>query len=70
MPLQVDAMPDTYKNKGLPNSPIGNPGLKAIEAAIHPQTSPYLYYLHDKNGNIYYAKTFTEHEVNIKKYLK
>ena len=70
MPLQVDAAPDTYKSKGLPGVPIGNPGLKAIEAALNPQTSSYLYYLHDKNGNIYYAKTFAEHEINIKKYLK
>ena len=70
MALQVDAAPDTYKTKGLPDSPIGNPGLKSIEAAINPQASPYLYYLHDKNGNIYYAKTFAEHQVNIKKYLK
>jgi UPF0755 protein len=70
MPLQVDAAPETYKTKGLPEKPIGNPGLLAIESAISPQNSPYLYYLHDKNGNIHYAKTFTEHEANIKKYLK
>jgi len=69
MPLQVDAAPETYKTKGLPKSPIGNPGLLAIEASIHPQSSPYLYYLHDKNGNIHYAKTFTEHKVNEAKYL-
>jgi UPF0755 protein len=69
MPLQVDASPETYKVKGLPKSPIGNPGIKTIEAAINPQNSPYFYYLHDKNGNIHYAKTFTEHEANIKKYL-
>ena len=70
MPLQVDSAPETYKTKGLPDSPIGNPGLKAIEAAINPQSSSYLYYLHDKDGNIHYAKTFAEHEVNIEKYLK
>ncbi|MFA6257524.1 MAG: endolytic transglycosylase MltG [Candidatus Paceibacterota bacterium] len=70
MPLQVDAAPSTYKIKGLPKSPIGNPGLVAILSAIHPQNSPYLYYLHDKDGNIYYAKTFSEHKQNIKKYLK
>ncbi|MFA6177596.1 MAG: endolytic transglycosylase MltG [Candidatus Paceibacterota bacterium] len=69
MPLQVDAAPLTYKTKGLPKSPIGNPGLAAILAAIHPQSSPYFYYLHDKNGKIYYAKTFAEHRANIKKYL-
>ena len=70
MPLQVDADPTTYKTKGLPESPICNPGLLAIEAAIHPVTSNYLYYLHDKNGQIHYAKTFTEHKHNKKLYLK
>ncbi|MFA5778302.1 MAG: endolytic transglycosylase MltG [Candidatus Paceibacterota bacterium] len=70
MPLQVDVAPETYKTKGLPESPIGNPGLDAIKASIHPQNSPYLYYLHDKDGNIYYAKTFGEHSKNIIKYLK
>jgi UPF0755 protein len=70
MPLEVDSVPDTYKVRGLPASPIDNPGLKAIEAAINPQNSSYFYYLHDKDGNIHYATTFTEHQVNIKKYLK
>lgn len=70
MPLQVDAALETYKTKGLPRSPIGNPGLEAIKASIHPQSSPYFYYLHDKNGNIYYAKTFSEHKENIARYLK
>ncbi len=69
MPLQVDAVPESYKVKGLPKSPIANPGLEAIKAATHPLTSPYLYYLHDKSGNIHYAKTFAEHTANIKKYL-
>lgn len=70
MPLQVDAAMETYKKRGLPESPIGNPGLEAIKAAIYPQNSPYLYYLHDKNGNIHYAKTFAEHKINIAKYLQ
>jgi len=70
MPLQVDADLNTYKTKGLPENPIANPGLKAIEAAIHPQSSSYLYYLHDKDGNIHYAKTFAEHLLNKKMYLK
>ena len=69
MPLQVDAAMETYKTKGLPENPIGNPGLEAIQAAIHPQSSPYLYYLHDKDGNIHYAKNFAEHVKNKLKYL-
>ncbi|MEK7106446.1 MAG: endolytic transglycosylase MltG [Patescibacteria group bacterium] len=70
MPLQVDAAPITYKSKGLTKSPIGNPGLKAIKAAIYPESSSYLYYIHGKDGNTYYAKTFEEHKKNIAKYLK
>jgi UPF0755 protein len=70
MPLQVDAAPDTYKKQGLPLEPISNPGLVTLNAAINPEKSPYLYYLHDKNGNVHYAKTFTEHNTNIRKYLR
>lgn len=70
MPLQVDADMSTYKTKGLPENPISNPGMKAIKAAIYPETSNYLYYLHDKNGNIHYARTFAEHLLNKVKFLK
>ncbi|MBU0999069.1 endolytic transglycosylase MltG [Patescibacteria group bacterium] len=69
MPLQVDVALETYKTKGLPKSPVGNPGMAAILASIHPQNSLYLYYLHDKSGNIHYAKSFSEHQKNILKYL-
>ena len=70
VPLQVDADLNTYKTRGLPKNPICNPGIKAIEAAIYPKNSPYLYYLHDKEGNIHYAKTFAEHLLNKQKYLR
>ncbi|MBY0376698.1 endolytic transglycosylase MltG [Patescibacteria group bacterium] len=70
MPLQVDAAPETYKTKGLPKVPICNPGLEAIKAALKPTASPYLYYLHDTDGNTHYAKTFEEHKANKLKYLK
>jgi UPF0755 protein len=70
MPLQVDADMWTYKNRGLPESPICNPGLEAIKAAIYPVKSSYLYYLHDADGGIHYARTFEEHKANKAKYLK
>lgn len=70
MPLQVDAALETYKTRGLPEEPICNPGMEAIKASIYPIPSNYLYYLHDKNGQIYYAKTFEEHKKNKAKYLK
>jgi UPF0755 protein len=68
--LQVDADPATYTTKGLPDAPLDNPGLVAIEAAIHPVSSPYLYYLHDASGTIHYASTYQQHQQNIKKYLQ
>lgn len=70
MPLQADAAPETYKAKGLPKNPIGNPGLSAIKSAISPESSSYLYYLHDKKGVIHYARTFAEHNRNIVRYLR
>ena len=70
MPLQVDAVPITYSVKGLPSAPIDNPGLLAINAAIHPVASNYLYYLHDAKGTIHYASTYQQHQQNIQNYLK
>jgi UPF0755 protein len=70
MPLQVDVAPETYKNTGLPKTPIGNPGIESIKSAIYPKSSPYLYYIHDRDGGIHYAKSFAEHRSNVLKYLK
>lgn len=70
MSLQVDVDKNTYIQKGLPTLPLNNPGLLSIEASMNPIGSSYLYYLHDKNGNVHYATTFEEHKRNIYKYLK
>lgn len=68
--LATKSLYNTYLHKGLPPTPINNPGLAAIEAAITPEPSSYFFYLHDAEGAIHYAKTYTEHLANIKKYLK
>lgn len=70
MPLQVDADKITYQRVGLPDMPISNPGLSAIDAAMNPIDTSYYYYLHDKDGFAHFATTFEEHKLNIKKYLK
>jgi UPF0755 protein len=68
--LQVDTPYNSYKYKGLPPTPICNPGLKAIEAAVYPIKTDYNYFLTSLDGkNIYYALTYQEHLDN-KKYLK
>lgn len=70
MLLQVDVAQETYKEKGLPSTPINNPGITAIEAALHPTPSEYFYYITGKDGNMHYAKTFEEHKKNIAMYLR
>lgn len=61
---------NTYSNPGLPPTPISNPGLAAINAVRNPIPNQYYYYIHDTDGNIHYAKTLTEHNNNIAKYLR
>lgn len=67
--LKIDSLYNTYRYKGLPPTPINNPGLKSIKAAINPEKTNYLFYLHDKDGNIHYAETFEEHIKNKRLYL-
>lgn len=68
--LRNDSPYNTYTHKGLPPTPISNPGTDALMAALYPTTSPYLYYLSDKSGTIHYAKTFEEHKLNKARYLR
>lgn len=67
---KADSLYNTYEHVGLPLAPICNPGLAALRAVANPQSSEYLYYLHDKDGNIHYAKTLEEHQQNKTKYLE
>lgn len=60
---------NTYLHLGLPPGPIANPGIESIRAAVNPAETTYLYYLHDSEGKIHYAKTAEEHNQNIRKYL-
>lgn len=59
---------NTYLFAGLPPGPISNPGLQALSAAVSPADTDYLYYLHDKDRKIRYAKTLNQHNENIEKF--
>ena len=58
---------DTTPVVGLPVGPICNPGMDAIEAAIHPAQSDYYYFVSDDAGTYYFASTLDEHNANIRK---
>ncbi len=68
--LKIDSPYNSYTNRGLPPTPISNPGLAAIKATINPQNTPFLYFLTDKDGNMHYSVTFEDHVANKLKYLK
>lgn len=61
---------NTYLHQGLPPGPICNPGAAAIEAAIYPQSSDYLYFLHPLGKPAVYSQTLEEHNKNKARYLK
>jgi len=67
--LQETSPYNTRKIQGLPPGPISNPGLDSIKAALTPKDSPYYYYLTSKDGEMIYAKTNDEHNLNKQKYL-
>lgn len=66
---QSDSPYNSYRYEGLPPTPICSPNIDFIEAALNPETTDCIFYLHDQNRQIHCAKTYEEHKENIKKYL-
>lgn len=56
---------NTYKNKGLPLYPVCNVSKEAIDAAINPARTDYLYFVRGKNGEHIYSSYFSTHHKNI-----
>lgn len=68
--LKTDSPYNTYLYRGLPPTPISNPGIESIKAAIFPKETEYLYFLTADDGTMHYSKTFDEHVEKKRKYIK
>jgi UPF0755 protein len=56
---------NTYRHTGLPPGPIANPGKTALEAAMHPAQTRYLYFVSDGNGHHRFSTSLAEHNHNV-----
>ncbi len=60
--LELDSPYNLYKNKGLPPTPIGNPGIESIKAALMPADTDYYYYVLGNDGKHIFSETYAQHQ--------
>ena len=68
--LEFDSPYNTYRNYGLPPSPICNPGKEAMVAAVTPSNSDYLYFVASGYGGHKFANSLNKHNENVASYRK
>lgn len=54
----------TYNCEGLPEGPITNSGIEAVNAALYPEETDYYFFITDSDNKYIYAETYTEHLQN------
>lgn len=62
---RIDSPYNTYRRKGLPPTPIGNPGEQAMRAAIGPTAGPWLYFVTVGPGDTRFTENYEAHRRNV-----
>ena len=63
---QTDSPYNLYKYAGLPPTPIANPGLASIQAALEPDNTNYYYYALGKDGVHHFFTNYADHLAFVK----
>lgn len=67
--LEVDSPYNTYQHDELPIGPISNFSKDSMKAAVNPEDSDNMYFLHDDDGDIHFSETNKEHNKKKEKYI-
>jgi uncharacterized YceG family protein len=65
---RTDSPYNTYEHKGLPPTPIGNPGEDAIDAAIAPPKGDWLYFVTVAPGDTRFTDSYEEQKKNVEEF--
>ena len=68
--LKKDSPWNTYTNKGLPLTPICNPGLVSLKAAANPALTDYVYFVSDGNNGHLFSTNIDQHNKNVNIFRK
>jgi UPF0755 protein len=68
--MQIRSPYNTYRHAGLPPGPIANPGKSSLEAAMHPASTDYYYFVSNGNGHHRFACSLEEHNRNVAAYRR
>ena len=66
--LSAQSAYNTFQNTGLPPTPICNPSIKAIEAALYPADTDFLYFVPRGDGTHEFSSSLKEHTKAVAKY--
>ncbi|MFB8394635.1 endolytic transglycosylase MltG [Streptomyces yangpuensis] len=67
---RIDSPFNTYERQGLPPTPIDNPGLEAMAAAVAPTPGNWLYFVTVKPGDTRFSATYEEHKKHVAEFNK
>ncbi|MER6104975.1 endolytic transglycosylase MltG [Streptomyces sp. NPDC001832] len=65
---KIDSPYNSYERKGLPPTPIGNPGEQAMTAAITPTPGSWLYFVTVAPGDTRFTSSYAEHQRNVEEF--